>query len=211
MERDIREVIARHGYQMTYRTFQDMLKQDYEFLKTIFEPVPENSIHTVVVENQESTQKGKRGRKPKATPVVENPPLARADLPLFASEPEVKNITIQPEQETELLSLTSFIPQITEPTSDDRPQQFKDPKEQKAWQKEMEAKKKAENDGAGITFSQVLTKENLRQWIEVEGKTYAWVAREKAGCPEAQVAATAQMMGIKSKISKKRGIMMSRH
>jgi hypothetical protein len=49
----------------------------------------------------------------------------------------------------------------------------------------------------------------LKQWVEVEGRTYAWVAREKAGCAETQVAATAQMMGIKSTISKKRGIIMA--
>jgi hypothetical protein len=210
MDRDLREVVARHGYMMVHKTLQDLMRQDYEYLKSLFEPEPVNSVHTVTIEKEAPTQKGKRGRKPKGSKPETSPQAAREDLPLFVSEPEVKTITIQPEQEDQLLSLSNFIPQVTEP-GETAPPRFQDSKEQKVWQKEMEVKKKAENDAAGITFSQVLTKENLKQWIEVEGKTYAWVAREKAGCPDAQVAATAQMMGIKSKISKKRGILMSRH
>jgi hypothetical protein len=78
----------------------------------------------------------------------------------------------------------------------------------KEYQKKAEEDKRKENEAAAIQLHQILTKENLKQWVETEGRTYAWVAREKAGCPETQVAATAQMMGIKSKISKRRGIMM---
>jgi len=90
-------------------------------------------------------------------------------------------------------------------------QGFRDPKEVKAFQKAAEEAKHKENVAAGIDVSKILTKENLKQWIEQEGHTYAWVAREKAGCPDTQVAATAQMMGVKSKISKRRGIVMGGH
>jgi len=85
---------------------------------------------------------------------------------------------------------------------------YRDPKEMKEYQKKAEDDKRKENEAAGIQLNQILTKENLKQWVETDGRTYAWVAREKAGCPETQVAATAQMMGIKSKISKRRGILM---
>ena len=90
-------------------------------------------------------------------------------------------------------------------------QGFRDPKEIKAFQKAAEEAKHKENVAAGIDVSQILTKENLKQWIEQEGHTYAWVAREKAGCPDTQVAATAQMMGVKSKISKRRGMLIGSH
>jgi DNA-binding TFAR19-related protein (PDSD5 family) len=86
---------------------------------------------------------------------------------------------------------------------------FRDPKEMKEHQKKAEEEKRKENEAAGIQLFQILTKENLKRWVEDEGHTYAWVAREKAGCAETQVAATAQMMGIKSKISKLRGRIMS--
>jgi hypothetical protein len=81
----------------------------------------------------------------------------------------------------------------------------------KEFQKNAVEAKRKENELAGLTPSDFLTKENLRQWIEEEGKTYAWVAREKAGCPETQVAAQAQMMGLKSRISKKLGRIISRN
>jgi hypothetical protein len=80
----------------------------------------------------------------------------------------------------------------------------------KAFQKAGEEERHKLNEAAGIQLSQILTKENLKQWIEVEGHTYAWVAREKAGCPDTQVAATAQMMGVKSTFSKKRAMMINR-
>ena len=79
----------------------------------------------------------------------------------------------------------------------------------KEFQKNAVEAKKKENEAAGLSPSDFLTKENLKQWIEDEGRTYAWVAREKAGCPETQVAATAQMMGLKSRISKKIGRVMT--
>jgi hypothetical protein len=86
---------------------------------------------------------------------------------------------------------------------------FRDPKEMKEFQKSAVEAKRKENEAAGFDPSHFLTKDNLTQWIENEGHTYAWVAREKAGCPETQVSATAQMMGIKSKISRKLGRTMT--
>ena len=93
-------------------------------------------------------------------------------------------------------------------TVSEKPSHFRDPKEIKEFQKAAIEAKHKENEAAGLEPSHFLTKENLKQWIEKEGRTYAWVAREKAGCAETQVAATAQMMGIKSAISKKRGMIM---
>ena len=86
---------------------------------------------------------------------------------------------------------------------------FRDPKEMKEYQRSAVEAKRKENEQAGLQPSHFLTKENLTKWIEEEGQTYAWVAREKAGCPETQVSATAQMMGIKSRISKKIGRAMT--
>ncbi len=211
MDREIREIIGRHGYMVVHRTFQDIMKQDYEYLKSVFEPTPLDSIHTIKIENQTSDTPAKRGRKPKAQQLQSTEQVPRHS-PVTGGE--VKTISIQPEAENELHSLTTFIPHLIEKTDgDSQPpiSAFKDPKEQKVWQMEEENKKHVENESLGIKIHEVLTKENLKQWIEEEGKTYAWVAREKAGCPSSQVAATAQMMGIQSKITKKRGILMGRH
>jgi hypothetical protein len=94
-------------------------------------------------------------------------------------------------------------------TLNEKTNNFRDPKEMKEFQKNAVEAKRKENEAAGLQPSHFLTKENLKQWIEDEGRTYAWVAREKAGCPETQVAAQAQMMGLKSKISKKMGRTMT--
>lgn len=94
-------------------------------------------------------------------------------------------------------------------TLNEKTNNFRDPKEMKEFQKNAVEAKRKENEAAGLQPSHFLTKENLKQWIEVEGHTYAWVAREKAGCPETQVAAQAQMMGLKSRISKKMGRTMT--
>jgi len=86
---------------------------------------------------------------------------------------------------------------------------FRDPKEMKEYQRLAVEERKRINDAAGINTSDVLTRDNLNQWLEVDGQTYAWIAREKAGCPETQVSATAKMMGLKSNISKKIGRIMT--
>ena len=120
------------------------------------------------------------------------------------AEPKVTEAKV--DEPTNTLVLEEEIKEVvvTNPTPT-----YRDPKEIKEYQKTEEEKKRKENEEAGIELSQILTKENLKQWIEVEGHTYAWVAREKAGCKESQIAATAQMMGIKSRITKKKALIMA--
>ena len=75
---------------------------------------------------------------------------------------------------------------------------FKDSKEQKIWQREMEEKKKKENLEKGISIKSLLTKENLKKWIEEEGRTYSYIAREYTGCKDTEVSAAAKLFGIES-------------
>ena len=114
------------------------------------------------------------------------------------------NEFIESKEEVNLGEVKDIIVTLNEKTNN-----FRDPKEMKEFQKNAVDAKRKENEAAGLQPSHFLTKENLKQWIEDEGHTYAWVAREKAGCPETQVAAQAQMMGLKSRISKKIGRAMT--
>lgn len=75
---------------------------------------------------------------------------------------------------------------------------FKDSKEQKLWQREMEEKKKKENLEKGISIKAILTKENLKKWIEEEGRTYSYIAREYTGCKDSEVSAAAKAFGIEN-------------
>ena len=194
MESELRTIISRYGYKQIHECLNAIMRQDFDYLQTLFvSSTPSSTVEKPV------SIKANKVKKEKKLPLVN----------------EVKSVTIQAEQASLLTDM--FIPTLTSDegtkniTVEGDNKIYRDPKEVKKWQKSQEDLKHVENETAGISFTQILTKENLKKWIEEDGKTYAWVAREKAGCPETQVAATAQMMGIKSKISKKRGMIMSNY
>ena len=84
--------------------------------------------------------------------------------------------------------------------------QESDSKKMKLWQKEQEQKKLAELQAAGVVPESLLTVDNVRQWVVKEAKTYAYVAREYLGMPEAKVAEFGKKNGILSQMSKKRAV-----
>jgi hypothetical protein len=85
-----------------------------------------------------------------------------------------------------------------------------DPKDLKKWQKGQEQAKHTQLVASGVQPESLLTVESMRTWIQNEGRTYAYVAREHVGLPEAVVAAFAKKHAITSTITKKRAIMASR-
>ena len=190
LDNDIHSLIGHYGFKKVHLRLLEIMKDEYIYLHSHFQVSPVAiavaSIPEVIPNTVELPVKQKKVRKVRAkkvnfiTPLIpEVPVIVEQDL-----NPEIKEVILVPPN-------------------------FRDPKEVKEYQKKAEEAKRRENDSLGIQVHTVLTKENLKQWVEEEGRTYAWVAREKAGCADTQVAATAQMMGIKSKISKKRGMIMS--
>ena len=201
MDQDIYSLVGKYGFKSLHSRLTEIMKAEFDYLKSQF------------TSQQPSIQ------PPALAPaaVVESPPpppVAGAQVvkkrsykkKAAKSSAVVAPLTTQVE-ETVTISDAPEIKDVLVVAPPDR-SGFRDPKEVKAFQKASEEDRFKLNQIAGIQLSQILTKENLKQWIEVEGRTYAWVAREKAGCPDTQVAATAQMMGVKSAISKKRGIIM---
>lgn len=59
--------------------------------------------------------------------------------------------------------------------------------EMKKWQREQEAARRAYMKANKISRASLMTEENVRKWIEQEGNSYAWVAREQLGCKEEDV------------------------
>lgn len=59
--------------------------------------------------------------------------------------------------------------------------------EMKKWQREQEAARRVYMKTNKISRSLLMTEENVRKWIEEEGNSYAWVAREQLGCKEEDV------------------------
>ena len=57
--------------------------------------------------------------------------------------------------------------------------------------------KREENLAKGIEPESLLTRENLEQWIGVEGRTYAYIAGKIVGCKEEEVSTLAKVYEIK--------------
>ena len=190
MDTDIYALVGKYGFKSLHVRLSEIMREEYQYLQTQFQTVPQVLATAPPAPTPTVAVKKAKKQKVKA-PVNTIAPAAVKNEPDVLAQPdatEIKDIIVSAPLERG---------------------GFRDPKEMKVYQKDAEEAKRKENDAAGIQLFQILTKDNLKQWVEVEGRTYAWVAREKAGCAETQVAATAQMMGIKSTISKKRGIIMA--
>jgi acyl-CoA hydrolase len=182
MDADIYALVAKYGFKNLHVRLEEIMRDEYAYFQTKFQvPVP----NTIVVKEVAPEKKQRKTKVKKVAPELEE---QSEDVQLSLENTELKDVIVT----------------VTEKVNN-----FRDPKVMKEYQKNAVEARRKENEAAGLTPSHFLTKENLRQWIEEEGKTYAWVAREKAGCPETQVAAQAQMMGLKSRISKKLGRVMT--
>jgi len=192
MDTDIYALVAKYGFKNLHVRLEEIMREEYTYFQTKFQiPVP--IVIKEVVQSLPVVQKKQRKTKVKKQ-VVTRP------VDTVEHEEETQDVQLSLEN----TELKDVIVTVTEKVN-----HFRDPKEMKEFQKNAVEAKRKENEAAGLSPSDFLTKENLRLWIEEEGKTYAWVAREKAGCPETQVAAQAQMMGLKSRISKKLGRVMT--
>jgi len=183
MDADIYALVAKYGFKNLHMRLEEIMRDEYAYFQTKFQTLIPNPIIV-----QEVPQKKQRKTKVKKVSPIVTEEQQSEDVQLSLENAELKDVIVT----------------VTEKVNN-----FRDPKEMKEFQKNAVEAKRKENEAAGLSPSDFLTRENLRQWIEEEGKTYAWVAREKAGCPETQVAAQAQMMGLKSRISKKLGRVMT--
>jgi type IV secretory pathway VirB10-like protein len=218
LQQDLRALVAAHGFEMVHTTLQEMMRQDYEFLSKIFKtdvlsiavaPVPApatalahtpspapapapTTVHTSLEIVQAMNPPAKKMvkitvRKAAEEPLASPPPAPMPPTPAPISQPEVNTLEAPAEKS-----------------------KFRSPAEVKRFQKEAESKKRAELDAKGITVASLMTRDNLKKWIEDEGHTFAWVAREMIGCADTLVSTMAKNYGIQSNISKKRGIIMAR-
>jgi hypothetical protein len=192
MDTDIYALVAKYGFKNLHVRLEEIMREEYAYFQTKFQ-IPDPIVIKEVLQDEPVVEKKQRKTKVKKHSIAEP-----------VNTVEYKEETQDVQLSLENTELKDVIVTVTEKVN-----HFRDPKEMKEFQKNAVEAKRKENEAAGLSPSHFLTKENLRQWIEEDGKTYAWVAREKAGCPETQVAAQAQMMGLKSRISKKLGRVMT--
>jgi hypothetical protein len=147
LKEELNLLIAKYNIQNVNISLQARMKEDYEYLKSLY------------------------GKKEEPVKVKEE---VKAEVKAEV-KPEVK---VEEEVKKE--------------------NKHRDPKEMKIWQKEQEDKKRKENEDKGINIKDLLTKENLKKWIEEEGRTYSYISREYVGCKDSEVSATAKAFGIEN-------------
>jgi len=180
LQESLKEIRSKHTYMEMYRELMVMMKNEYDELHTLFG----SKVKSVTVQ-----------------PVTVQPVAVQ---PVAAQPVESLRVAVTLADQTEV---------TTQPTTQEAQQtkviivgKESDSKKMKLWQKEQEQKKLAELQAAGVVPETLLTVENVRQWVEKEAKTYAYVAREYLGMPEAKVAEFGKKNGILSQMSKKRAV-----
>lgn len=197
----LRQAIAWYGLEAVHTTFQEICKEDYDFLKKLYE-VP----HKVL----------KAPSPPAPAPVQETPVEEEIPRPeklrdakvRVVKKPASEDLSTTPFTQTTHTTNTLPVPQsVTSAVVQTHTESgLTDPKDIKKWQKEQEDKKKRELDAQGINPASLLTKENLQKWIIDEKKTFAAVARDHVGLPDSMVSSAAKSYGIQSETSKRRAI-----
>jgi hypothetical protein len=204
----LRQAISWYGLEAVHTTFQEICKEDYDFLRKLYDvphkvlkaPTPPAPVQESPVEEEIPRPEKLRDTKVR---VVKKP--ASEDL---ANEPftQTTNTTNTTNTTSTLPApqvLTSSVVSTHTPHTESG---LTDPKDIKKWQKEQEDKKKRELDAQGINPASLLTKENLQKWIVEEKKTFAAVARDYVGLPDSMIASAAKSYGIQSETSKRRAI-----
>lgn len=151
LKEELNLLIAKYTIQNVNISLQARMKEDYEYLKSLY------------------------GKKEEPVKVKEEVKAEMKEEVKAEVKPEVK---VEEEVKKE--------------------NKHRDPKEMKIWQKEQEDKKRKENEDKGINIKDLLTKENLKKWIEEEGRTYSYISREYVGCKDSEVSATAKAFGIEN-------------
>ena len=216
LKANLRQAISWYGLEVVYNGLHEICKEDYEFLKKLYEvpgkvkapspaPAQEPSPEAKESSTKEPSTKEEEIPRPEKLKdakvrVVKKPtsPEDLANIPLTHTTSPVTNTPPVTQSVTSALVQG----QHTQHTESG----LTDPKDIKKWQKEQEDKKKRELDAQGINPASLLTKENLQKWIVEEKKTFAAVARDYVGLPDSMVSSAAKSYGIHSETSKRRAI-----
>lgn len=212
LRQNLQELIAIHGTGKVYAELYGKMKEEYEFLREFFSeekapravPPKKKVVKSITVptatQDSDTTDMSASALRDAKIRIVKKEVAAVEPDPLELFPPAVENEE-ENEQESEVAAV---VPLASKPPT------FKNPKEAKAWQKEQELKKKQELSDSGILPNTLLTKENLERWIIQDSRTYAYIAREYVGLPEAMVSETAKAFGIQTEASKKRNEMIKK-
>jgi len=195
----LKDLSSKHSYVELHRELVALMKEEYTALKDFFTE-PDEPPKKTRVRRKGSTEVMKSSdtndvteTKTEEIPFPENPKvIANTKIRIIkrAADPT---------------------PAVEQPPPQAQADTRMNSKDLKAWQKEQEAKTLEALTAKGIVPESLLTLENIKKWVEDEHRTFAYVAREHLGMPEAKVADFEKEHGIKSTISKKRAILSAKN
>ena len=194
VKQELRCLLASYSPKQVHVALLEIFKEDYEFLSSFYGSTPPKS-HKRKAQVQDPVAAG---------PVSSPGPVAVAEESMKVT-PGTK-IRIVKKEEAPQAEEQEQEEEEEELAPEPKPSKFRSPKEVRNWQQEHEKKKYAELMSQGVVPESLLTQENLKRWLEQDGRTYASIARELVGVSEGVVSTTAQKFGLKSSVNKKRAM-----
>jgi hypothetical protein len=225
MEQTLRELIVANGFKAVYEqldTLRDEYRQFYEaqiefmngfILPTLIAVAPtppstpalvpevkQIAISEQVLDQAEASNEGKEIVIEQVVQEKKKMKVIRKGNKTIHVPERLKVAELVAEQLAEQPTTESGVEQAENTFTEVKPQPKRSSAEMKKWQREQEAVRRTYMKENKISRSSLMTEENVRKWIEEEGNSYAWVAREQLGCKEEDVSTFAK----KHKIVRKR-------
>ena len=205
----LRVLMTQYSSQEIQTTLRQIFQDDYAYYQTLFAPAPVTEDTPAAVA---------------PAPVAESP-VTPAPVPVPAPAPALVEAE-EPISNTGRIRSDTKIRVIKRPVAVEEvvvATEAKDEeasvsvisgdKEKKAQMKreqtEKEMAKYKELVSKGVDPETLLTKENLKKWIDVDCLTYAQIARDHVGLSALQVSNIAKGFGFKSIIAKKRAMIIA--
>lgn len=211
----LKTLIGSYSLHQVNDAFQEICREEYDYLSTMFSEnadsstklsrnlgVPKKSvkIHTPSANIPNDVKEVSGSILSPHDNVTDVKGIVASVLPTkIRSDTKVNILKLAEAEEEHGTPLTLLAEEPMEEVAEPNPKSA--PKDPKRWQKEEELKKYKELREKGIVPSTLLTKENLKKWIEDEKKTFAAVARECVGVSEIRVSSASKKFGIRSTIS----------
>jgi hypothetical protein len=186
----LKYLLLSHTAQEVHTTLRNIFEEDYSFYQSLFSFTAPAPI---------------------AAPIPAPAPVAAPLTPVVAQESTLRPPKSRPDMKIRIVKKAAAEP---EPEPEKVSVEVSSDKEKKALIKKEQAEKVKEKNAElvakGIDPSTLMTKGNLKQWVEVEALTYAQIAREHVGLPADQIATISKGYGFQSPIVKKRAMLFSK-
>ena len=182
----LRYLMLTYTPQEVHTTLQSIFMEDYTFYSALYSPltaapIPVATAPPIAQEQHQDQSQDNIPRPPKARPDMKIRIVKKAAAPLeVPTPPPAEPVIVEVSSEKEKKSLI---------------------KKELA---EKIAEKNAELLAAGVEPVSLLTKANLRGWVEDDGLAYTDIARDHVGLPTDQIASIAKGHGLQSPFSLKR-------